>query len=158
MLRRRVAAAAWAAARWAGRGSPPAASPAGLAGSVQQSLAAAGDVAGSSWAGGAALQRWRHGLGAAARRAAEQQAAAAAAAAGRAAPSRGAALQQARWRGSWTDRSGYSHFQGRGAPRYAVVYSRDSRRRALRWLAVLGGGGAIIWVRSRQEVPYTRRM
>ena len=55
-------------------------------------------------------------------------------------------------------RSGYQHFGGRGQPGYAVVYSREARRRALRWVAVVGAGGAIVWVSSRQEVPYTGRM
>lgn len=150
MLRRAAAAAAATAARWPG---PAAASPAGLASSVQQSLLAAEAASGSAWAGGAALQRWLHGLGAAARRAAERQAGAAAQA-----PSRGATLQQVRARQQWTDRGGYSHFQGRGAPRLAVLSSPEDRRRVLRWLAVLGGGGAIVWVSSRQEVPFTRRM
>ena len=53
---------------------------------------------------------------------------------------------------------GYQHFGGRGQQGLsAVVYSREARRRTLRWLVVLGGGGALIWVSSRQEIPYTGR-
>lgn len=54
--------------------------------------------------------------------------------------------------------SGYHHFGGRGRPAAAVLYSQDARRRTLRWLVVLGGGAAVVWVTSRQEVPYTGRM
>jgi hypothetical protein len=54
---------------------------------------------------------------------------------------------------------GYQHFGGRRSQGYAVlIHSREARRRAARWLVVLGGGGAIVWVSSRQEVPYTKRM
>lgn len=54
--------------------------------------------------------------------------------------------------------SGYQHFGGRGQRGYAVVYSQEARKRALRWVAVLGAGGAVVWVSSRQKVPYTGRM
>lgn len=54
-------------------------------------------------------------------------------------------------------RRGYQHFGGRGQQAYAVVHSREARTRALRVLAVVGAGGAVIWVSSRQEVPYTLR-
>jgi len=54
---------------------------------------------------------------------------------------------------------GYQHFRGRRSQGYAVlIHSPEARRRAARWLVVLGGGGAIVWVSSRQEVPYTKRM
>lgn len=69
---------------------------------------------------------------------------------------RPASWQQARQQ--WTDRGGYHHFGGRGRPAAAVLYSQDARRRTLRWLVVLGGGAAVVWVTSRQEVPYTGRM
>lgn len=55
-------------------------------------------------------------------------------------------------------RRGYQHFGGRGQRGFAVVYSQEGRKRALRWVAVLGAGGAVVWVSSRQEVPYTARM
>ena len=53
---------------------------------------------------------------------------------------------------------GYQHFGGRSQGYAVLIHSPEARRRAARWLVVLGGGGAIVWVSSRQEVPYTKRM
>lgn len=57
--------------------------------------------------------------------------------------------------GGWTDRRGYEHFDGRGS--FLSMRSRGTPdgRRAVRWLVIIGGAGTVVWVRSRQEVPYT---
>jgi len=53
---------------------------------------------------------------------------------------------------------GYQHFQGRGRPGQALLSSPQGRQRAVKWVAVVGTCGAVVWVSSRQEVPYTGRM
>lgn len=73
-------------------------------------------------------------------------------------------MQQARWQ--WGANG------GRPPPRFSIIvpssrggYTRFERpqqqggisTRRLRLLAVLGAGGAVVWVSSRQEVPYTGR-
>lgn len=127
-------------------------------------LPAAGSSGSSSCSSSGAWLRWRH--------TSRAGAGAAAAAAGRAARpgtqhAQGAAAAAARgWRVSawqqmrrqWTDGRGYQHFRGRGRPASAVLHSREARNRAATILAVVGAGGTVVWVSSREEVPYTRRM
>lgn len=54
----------------------------------------------------------------------------------------------------WRDRRGYEHFDGRGS--YLAMH-RGNGQRTVRWLVILGGAGTIVWIRSRQEVPFTGR-
>ena len=52
----------------------------------------------------------------------------------------------------WTDRRGYQHFEQRGRP-----FSRRGHLSNPKVLAVLAGGGGIIYLVSLEEIPYTKR-
>ncbi|KAL4437390.1 hypothetical protein ABPG75_004529 [Micractinium tetrahymenae] len=148
LLRRRLAqAAGWAVAAVAAAPRSPAAS----SDAAQHALASAGIRSSMSRAGGgSAGSVWAAWVQ---RQAQQQQQHAAGCSGGR---WRVSSWQQVRQQ--YTDNRGYQHFGGRGRPYAAVVYSQDARRRAVRWLVVLGAGAAVVWVTSRQEVPYTGRM
>lgn len=151
MLRRRLAQAvgqALAAAQGAGgllRGPTAQQSLAG--GSIRSSMSGAGSNSGGGW--GASSER----LAAHAFRRLQQQQQQQ----GGSAAWRVTSWQQVRHQRG--DNRGYQHFGGgRGRTGVALLHSRDAQTRALRYVVLLGGGGAIVWVSSRQEVPYTGRM
>jgi metalloendopeptidase OMA1, mitochondrial len=55
-------------------------------------------------------------------------------------------------RHQWNDRSGYIHF---GDPRQ---HRRGPSRGTINLLVLCSAGGAVVYIRSRQEVPYTGRV
>ena len=72
----------------------------------------------------------------------------------------GGAAASSTWRlHSWQQarQASYQHFGGRSRHRSSLLQTPEGRRRSVQIVVVLGAGGAVVWVSSQQEVPYTGR-